>query len=76
VSEKNTDDTQQRKSRYAYLKYSGLAFQMAGVVVFSILAGQWLDNKLGFEKPVFTISFVLIFFSAFMYKLYRELLQK
>jgi hypothetical protein len=76
VPTKMTDDQHDKKNMYAYLKYSGLAFQMAGVVVISLLAGKWLDKKLAFEKPIMTILLVLIFFSAFMYKLYRELNKK
>lgn len=76
MPENNTDDKQYRNKMYAYLKYSGLAFQMAGIVIVSLLLGKWLDGLLKFEKPVMTLLFVLIFFSAFMYKLYRELNQK
>lgn len=73
---KNTEGGQHKKNVQAYLKYSGLAFQLAGIVVISLLAGRWLDNRFGFEKPILTITFVLVFFSTFMYKLYRELSQK
>lgn len=72
----NSQDERNRKKMYAYLKYSGLAFQMAGIVVISILLGKWLDGKFGFQKPFMTIILVLFFFSAFMYKLYRELDKK
>lgn len=72
----NSQDERNRKKMYAYLKYSGLAFQMAGIVVISILLGKWLDGKFGFQKPFMTIFLVLFFFSAFMYKLYRELDKK
>lgn len=61
------------KQTKGYLKYTGLAFQMAGVVVFAIILGQWIDRKLLLSKPYFTILLVGIFFSGFMYKLYKEL---
>ncbi|MBK9735465.1 MAG: AtpZ/AtpI family protein [Saprospiraceae bacterium] len=57
----------------AYLKYSGLAFQMAFVVLAAIFLGKKLDIYLGFQKPFSTIFLVLLFFSLFMYKLYKEL---
>jgi NADH:ubiquinone oxidoreductase subunit H len=50
-----------------YLKYSGLAFQLAAVVLAGILIGGWL------QKPLFTMLLVMIFFGGFMYKLYKEL---
>ncbi|KXK40504.1 MAG: AtpZ/AtpI family protein [Saprospiraceae bacterium] len=58
---------------HAYLKYSGLAFQMAGVVIFGYLIGQWLDRKLLLEKPYITILLIILFFAGFMYKLYLDL---
>jgi hypothetical protein len=61
------------KQTNAYLKYTGLAFQLAGVVFAAIIAGQWLDKKWLLPKPYFTILFVVVFFSAFMYKLYLDL---
>ncbi|MBK9255928.1 MAG: AtpZ/AtpI family protein [Saprospiraceae bacterium] len=60
---------------YAYLRYSGLAFQMAAVVFFAIWAGKKLDLYLETEKPYFTILLVLVFFSAFLYKLYLDLVK-
>ncbi len=57
----------------AYLKYSGVAFQMAGVVLLGLIVGQWLDKIFSMSKPVFTMFLILLFFGGFMYKLYREL---
>jgi hypothetical protein len=57
----------------AYLKYSGLAFQLAAVVLAGIFLGRWLDRKFMLEKPLFTMLLVIIFFSGFMFKLYKEL---
>jgi hypothetical protein len=57
----------------AYVKYSGLAFQLAAVVFAGIFIGRWLDEKLMLEKPVFTMLLVMIFFGGYMYKLYKEL---
>jgi F0F1-type ATP synthase assembly protein I len=56
-----------------YLKYSGLAFQLAAVVLAGILIGGWLDKQFMLQKPLFTMLLVMIFFGGFMYKLYKEL---
>ena len=58
---------------HAYLKYSGLAFQLAAVVLAGIFLGRWLDSKFMLEKPWFTMILVMIFFGGFMFKLYKEL---
>lgn len=56
--------------------YSGLGFQLAGLLVLSIFVGRWLDGKLALEAPVATILLVLISFSGWMYKLYHSLFDK
>ncbi|PRY14822.1 putative F0F1-ATPase subunit (Ca2+/Mg2+ transporter) [Pontibacter ummariensis] len=43
-----------------YVKYSGMAFQMIGVLVVVALAGRKLDEYVGNEKPWFTIALLLI----------------
>lgn len=58
----------------AYLKYTGLAFQMAAVIAISIFAGQWLDERVSVEVPIFTIGLTLLLFGGYMYKLVRELM--
>lgn len=65
-----------RKSVNVYLKYSGLAFQMAGMVAAGIFLGQWLDKKFHTPKPFFTLVLVCVFFGGFMYKLYIDLTKK
>jgi hypothetical protein len=57
----------------SYLKYTGLAFQMAAVIALGLVAGQWLDGIFNLSVPVCTISLILIFFGTFMYKLYSEI---
>ena len=40
-----------------FLKYSGLAFQMASPIFVGVLVGQYLDNE--GDTPVYTIIFSL-----------------
>lgn len=62
-----------KKKTDSYLKYSGLAFQMAGIIMISIFAGKWLDGQMQNEKPYMTMLLMLLFFGAFMYKLTKDL---
>jgi F0F1-type ATP synthase assembly protein I len=55
-----------------YAKYSGLAFQMFGILGFAIWGGLSLDRYLKSKIPAFTIIFALLAFVAFMYKLIRS----
>lgn len=62
-----------RKKVHVYLKYSGLGFQLAGLVILGLFVGKWIDSSLNLDKPIFAMLLILIFFSGFMYKLYMEL---
>lgn len=56
-----------------WLKYSGMAMQMALTIGAGWLLGQWIDGQLSMEKPIFAICLVLLFFVGYMYKLIKEL---
>jgi len=68
-----TKKADKKKKVDSYLKYSGLAFQMAGVIFISLYVGQLLDERLNTPKPYITMLFMIVFFSAFMYKLIKDL---
>lgn len=62
----NSEDTKKKFANYA--KFSGLAFQMAILIIFGALAGDWLDDKQGNETPVWTIILILIAVFASLYQ--------
>ena len=43
-----------------YAKYSGIAFQMIGVILITVWGGTKLDELLKLETPVFTIVLSLL----------------
>lgn len=63
------------KSR-SYLKYSGLAFQLVGLLVLSIFLGKKIDAWLETEKAYFTALMVILVFSLYMYRLYIDLMKE
>ena len=63
------------KKTINYLQYSGLGIQFAGMMVIAIFAGRWLDEKMGFSKPIFVLALIVLFLVSFMYKLYIELIK-
>lgn len=69
----NKDNSKAKKKSNAYLKYSGIAFQLAAIIFLAIWGGQKLDEYLGNEKPLITMLLTLFFFSGYMYKLYNDL---
>ncbi len=44
----------------AYLKYSGMAFQMGIIILIGALAGQKLDSHFHTERPYFTVALSLL----------------
>jgi hypothetical protein len=62
-----------KKKSDSYLKYSGIAFQLAGLMIIGIFLGKKLDAWLQFEKPFMTMALIMIFFTGYMYKLYIDL---
>jgi ATP synthase protein I len=60
----------------AYARYSGIAFQMIFIVVAGVYAGIWLDNKLEWDKPVFTMILSFLSVIVAMYSVIREFLKE
>lgn len=75
MSDSSPTPEKKPKGVSAYLKYSGLAFQMAGIIFLSILIGQQLDSYWGLQKPYATVVISLIGLTGFMYKLYIDLMK-
>lgn len=61
------------KKSYLWLKYSGMAFQLAIIIFLAAWGGKLLDDYLHNKTPYFTIGLILLLFSGFMYKLYVDL---
>jgi F0F1-type ATP synthase assembly protein I len=56
-----------KKSASAFMRYSGMAFQMIAVLLVAAYAGQWLDNHFQNRQPWFTLVLLLIGVTASMY---------
>jgi F0F1-type ATP synthase assembly protein I len=50
-----------------YTRYSGIAFQMAGIILVTTWGGVKIDKLTGWETPVFTIVLSLLGVFAAMY---------
>lgn len=61
-----------KKGTNAYLKWSGLAFQLLGAIgVFGWL-GYLLDQHLELKFPAFMLTFGFLAFGAVMYQVYKS----
>lgn len=69
---KETEEDKKKKAMQ-YMKYAGLAFQMAAIFFIGIFGGKKLDAYFGNETPGITIFLIFFLFIGYMYKLFREL---
>ncbi len=62
----------------AYVRYSGLGFQVIVLVALGAYAGVKLDDRVGEEGdfPIFTVSLTVLALIASMYFLFKEALRK
>jgi len=68
---KKTDRT---KVIRKYAKYSGVAYQMIGLVAVSVFFGLKADKYFGNEESKYiTVIAVIVVFTSFMYRLYKTL---
>ena len=54
---------------------AGMGLQLAVSVILFLLAGQWLDRKLG-TAPLFLILLVFVGAGASFYSIYRKLMEQ
>jgi hypothetical protein len=57
------------------MRYAGLGIQLAVILVVFVLAGQWVDKKLG-AGGIITILAAFLGFGGTMYSLIRTLNKK
>ena len=54
---------------------AGMGLQLAVSIVLFLLAGQWIDRKLG-TAPLFLIVFVFVGAGASFYSIYRKVVEQ
>jgi F0F1-type ATP synthase assembly protein I len=64
---KKKPKNQGNKGLNDFSRYSGIAFQMIGIILVTTWGGTKLDKLTGTEKPVFTIIFSLLGVFAAIY---------
>lgn len=58
-----------------FARYSGIAFQMVGIILVTTWGGIKLDKLAGVEKPVFTIILSLIGVFAAIYTAVKDFIK-
>jgi len=65
----------QNKGIKDFARYSGIAFQMIGIILITTWGGIKLDELGGFKTPVFTIVLSLLGVFAAIYTVLREFIK-
>ncbi|MGC1389823.1 MAG: AtpZ/AtpI family protein [Bacteroidales bacterium] len=63
------------KGLQEYGRYSGIAFQMAGIILVTVWGGVKLDKLTGWHIPVFTIILSLLGVSVAIYTAIKEFMK-
>ena len=73
MDKKNKKLLIKNKKAKAYLKYSGMAFQIFAYLIIGVLIGKQLDKYFNVSKPYFTALCSIIFLVAYFVKLVYDL---
>lgn len=65
-----------KKSVDSYMKYTGIAFQMGGVIFVGVFIGRKLDQYFEQEQPIFTAVFALLAVIGAIYSVIKDTLKK
>jgi F0F1-type ATP synthase assembly protein I len=74
-SEKKNPKNWQNKGIKDFARYTGLAFQMLGIILVTVLGGHMLDKLTGWHTPVFTIILSLLGVFAAIYTAIKEFIK-
>ncbi|MCO6460110.1 MAG: AtpZ/AtpI family protein [Saprospiraceae bacterium] len=63
-----------KKNALTYLRYTGMGFQLIGVILIGYYLGDFLDRKWNAGNPRYwTAGLILVFMFAYLYKLIKDL---
>lgn len=74
-SKKKSPKNPQNKGIQDFARYSGLAFQMAGIILVTAWGGVKLDKLTGWKTPVFTIILSLLGVFAAIYTAVKDFIK-
>ena len=75
LSKKKNPKNLQNKGIKDFARYSGMAFQMAGIIHVTVWGGVKLDKLTGWHTPVFTIVLSLLGVFAAIYTAVKDFIK-
>lgn len=73
MKEKEKKKKKEKEPPNAFLKYTGMATQMAVVIAMGVFGGIYLDEKLALETPWFTLILSLLSVMMALFMTIRDL---
>ncbi len=67
---------EKRKSLNAYVRFSGMIFQMIGIVLLGALGGRYLDKYFVNNFPLFTVLLILVCAFGALWLLFSTITKK
>ena len=75
ITKKKNPKNRQNNGYKDYAKYSGMAFQMIGIILVAVWGGVKLDKMTGWHTPVFTIILSLLGVFAAIYTAVKDFIK-
>ncbi len=69
-------NNENKKPNHNFARYSGIGFEMLGIIILGVWGGQKLDSKFQNTTPVFTIVLSLLAVFAAMYLVLKDFIGK
>lgn len=73
MMETKKKEKDRKKQPNAFLRYTGMAVQMAVIILLGVFGGQELDKRFEMENPIFTILLSLFAVGAALYLSIKDL---
>ena len=71
---KKRNKDRQRSTGYYFARYSGLGFEMLGIIVFGVWGGHKLDSYSARQFPLWTVIFSLMAVFIALYLVIKDLI--
>jgi len=59
----------------SYMRYSGMAFELVGILVVGVFVGKKLDAWMGNETAYATLGLLVFFLIAYFFRIYYTLVK-
>ena len=70
--EQNKKPNRPSEGKSTLLHLTDIAFRMGATITIGTLIGRWIDNRMGLERPIFTLVLCLASVGYAIYIVYKD----